>query len=320
MQALQPVHTDNAVVASAAIDYDLILSLFVAELDAKPSTRVQYGKSIKQFFSWVKDTGRNLDFVSRIDIIAFRDSLLNGEYGEAKSTLTTSNYLTAVKMFYKWAAGRIPNVKNVADGVKLPKRANKFNREALTPTQAQKLIAEASTGSLRDNAIINLLTRTGLRTIEVIRANVGDLTFKGGQAILLVQGKGRDSKDSFVILSDKCRAAIQDYLATREDKEPTAPLFTSESKRNNGERLTTRTIRKIAKDSLVNVGLDSRSYSAHSLRHTCAVSMLRNGTSMEMVQKTLRHSNPATTQIYTYHLDEQRRLEQAAEKQLDNLF
>ena len=109
MQALQPVHTDNAVVASAAIDYDLILSLFVAELDAKPSTRVQYGKSIKQFFSWVKDTGRNLDFVSRIDIIAFRDSLLNGEYGEAKSTLTTSNYLTAVKMFYKWAAGRIPN-------------------------------------------------------------------------------------------------------------------------------------------------------------------------------------------------------------------
>ena len=57
--------------------------------------------------------------------------------------------------------------------------------------------------SLRDFAIVNLILRTGLRTIEVVRADVGDITFKGNRRILRVWGKGHDTKDDFVVLTDK---------------------------------------------------------------------------------------------------------------------
>ena len=307
----------NATLVSSTNNFDVICAAFLSELDAKQSSREQYGRALRQYFNWICSTGRSLANITRVDIIAYRDGML--AQGAGKSSLTAASYLTAVKMFYKWAAGR-DYCNDVAAGVKLPKRASKFNREPLTPTQAQQLMEEAATASPRDNAIVNLLTRAGLRTIEVTRANVGDLALKGGQPVLYVQGKGRDSKDSFVILSGKCYAALRAYLATRPTAAAEDPLFTSDSHRNNGGRLTTRTIRQIAKDNLENIGLSNRSYTAHSLRHTCAVSMLRTGATDKEVQSALRHSNPATTQIYTYHLDEQRRLESAVENRLDNLF
>jgi hypothetical protein len=41
---------------------------------------------------------------------------------------------------------------------------------------------------------------------------------------------------------------------------------------------------------------------------------------LETAQFTLRHSNPATTQIYTATLNEERRLQNSGEALLDNLF
>ena len=47
----------------------------------------------------------------------------------------------------------------------------------------------------RDYAIFNLLVRTGLRTIELERADIGDIRAQGAQAVLYVQGKWRAEKD-----------------------------------------------------------------------------------------------------------------------------
>ena len=174
--------------------------------------------------------------------------------------------------------------------------------------------------ALRDYAIITLLLRTGLRTIEVIRANVEDITFKGSQRVLLIQGKGRDEKDNFVLLTDKTYQPIAQYLATRGNINGSEPLFTSTSNNSKGERLTTRSISYIAKEGLKAIGLDERAFTAHSLRHTTAVNILRAGGSLETAQFTLRHSNPATTQIYTATLNEERRLQNSGEALIDTLY
>lgn len=42
-----------------------------------------------------------------------------------------------------------------------------------------------------------------------------DITFKGSQRVLLIQGKGRVDKDDFVILTDKTFEPIRRYLDTR---------------------------------------------------------------------------------------------------------
>ena len=51
--------------------------------------------------------------------------------------------------------------------------------------------------------MINLMLRTGLRTIEVHRADIGDITMRKERRILKVWGKGREEKKQFVILTDE---------------------------------------------------------------------------------------------------------------------
>jgi len=67
----------------------------------------------------------------------------------------------------------------------------------------------------RDYALINLLIRTGLRTIETIRADVGDIRQASGETVLSVQGKGRDEKDELVILTPPSLNPIREYLTAR---------------------------------------------------------------------------------------------------------
>jgi len=302
---------------------DAFIQAFIAQLDCKESSRQLYGRTLKQFFAWVQRTGRAQKPLQRADILAYRDGLINGsatEDGSPRSSLTAASYLTSLKLFYEWLESE-QICPNITAGIRLPKRAKKFEREPLTNTQAHELIEQtAATANTRDTAIINLLLRCGLRTIEVVRADVQDIQQKGGTMVLYVQGKGHTSKDNFVILSDKCRAALTAYLQTRGNLTGTEPLFTCDSNNNKGGRMTTRTISGIAKKHLKGIGLDSRSYTAHSLRHTAACSLLESTGDMQLVQMTLRHANPATTQLYTYHIDERRRLQAAAEMKLDRLF
>lgn len=317
MEALIP--QENAMTASQGGRIAEVIDMFAAQADCKESSRRTYRRNIKTFFAWVEASGRRIDALTRADIIAFKENLI-AEDGADKSTLTAAAYLTAVKLFYKWAEG-VKLYPNIADGVKLPKRYSRFEKEPLTAEQAQRLVSEVSAGeSLRDEAIINLMLRTALRCTEVVSANVGDFKQEAGRNVLYIKGKGRDSKDNLVIISDKCASYLRAYLATRKDASPAAPLFTCNSNRNEGGRLTTRSVSRIAKGHLKAIGLDGRAYTAHSLRHSTACLLLGAGVSMDMVQKTLRHANPATTQAYTYHLDKQRRLAMAVESKLDDII
>jgi integrase/recombinase XerC/integrase/recombinase XerD len=270
---------------------------------------------LKQYFNWIATENLLLEDLTRIEILKYKDSLLSS----GLSSLTVGSYITVVRKFYEFLeANKL--YPNVARGIKNPKRKQQFRKQPLQPLQATKLIEHYLDKSCRDYAIINLLLRTGLRTIEVIRANIGDLVFKGAQRVLLIQGKGRDEKDNFVVITDKTYSSIKSYLATRIGLTDLEPLFISNSNNSKGERLTTRTISYIAKEGLKAIGLNESYFTAHSLRHTTAVNILRAGGSLETAQFTLRHTNPATTQIYTATLNEERRLENSGEALIDSLY
>lgn len=292
-----------------------MLSSFVSSMDVKKTSQRLYKRTLQRFLSWAKDTGYTLPEITRAEVLEYKTFLLES----GMSSLTVGSYITSVRKFYEWTeANRL--YPNVAKGIKTPKRKQSFKKSNLKPEQAKALLEYFTSKSKRDYAIVNLLLRCGMRTIELIRANIEDITFKGEQRVLMVHGKGRDEKDNFVVLTDKAYKPIAEYLETRGRYNSAEPLFTSISNNSKGERLSTRTVSKIAKDGLKAIGLDDRSFTAHSLRHTTAVNILRAGGSLEMVQHTLRHTNPATTQIYTASIDEERRLENSGEALLDQLF
>lgn len=301
-----------------------LVDMFIEAQDVKTSSKALYRRTLQQYLLWVYDEREEstrgkayrMGEINRTHILQYKEELL----AEGKSSLTIGSYITSVRRFYEWLeANKV--YPNVAKGVKSPKRKNQFRKQPLRPAQVVAMLSEeqSEAHSPRDYALVNLLVRTGLRTIEVSRANVEDITYMGGQRVLRIQGKGRDEKDNFVVLTDKAYQPLQKYLEQRQ-ASAAEPLFTSTSNRAQGGRMTTRTISHIAKQAMQDIGLDSRAYTAHSLRHTAAVNILRAGGSLEMVQQTLRHANPATTQIYTATINEERRLAASGECLLDRMY
>ena len=248
----------------------------------------------------------DIDALETSDIVTFKKELMT-----KLSPGTVSTYLKGVKSFYRWAeSDGFPDVASKVKGAKL---SRDFKKDTLTRDQAKRLLKEANGESeqeKRDYAILSLMLRTGLRDIEVARADVGDIKPHSGVMVLFVHGKGRSEKDDFVVLTDALLADINRYLDSRGPLSPTDPLFASTSNRNKGGRLTTRSVSGIVKNALRSIGLDSERYTAHSLRHTSVTYALMAGATLEETQKMARHADISTTMRYAHHVD---RVRSAAE-------
>ena len=294
---------------------DQLTEAFISYQDVRASSKSLYKRTLNQFFSWVERKGYSLRDLTRVEILRYKDDLLTS----GMSPLTVGSYLTAVRRLYEWVeANRLG--PNIAKGIKTPQKKQQFKKQPLSEIQGRGLLSHFQDIGGRDYAIINLILHTGLRTIEVIRGNVEDITHKGEKRVLMVHGKGRDEKDNFVILTPNTYKPIEAYLRSRGRVKTGEPLFTSRSNNNKGGRLTTRAVSRIAKEGLKDIGLNSREFTAHSLRHTTAVNILRAGGTLEDAQNVLRHTNPSTTMIYTATIKEEIRLQRAPEELLDSIY
>lgn len=301
--------------AARRADIQTLMAAFIADQDVKESSRNLYGHTLGQYFKWITDTHRDLNALTRADIIEFKEYLQD----KGLSALTVGSYIVTVRKFYEWSETRML-YPNIAKGIKVPRRKQAFKKQHLSDDKSAELLEHLRETNLRDFAIVNLILRTGLRTIEVIRANVEDITFLQGRRILRVWGKGHTEKDDFVILTDKAYQPIADYLQTRRNVRGGSPLFVSSSHQNFGERLTTRTISGICKEGLRAIGIDGKEFTAHSLRHTTASAILKHGGDMSAVQAVLRHSSLSTSQIYVESIKEELRIQNAPEMMLDAAF
>ena len=299
-----------------------LIGAFLNGLDVKESSRKLYGRTLRQFFAWVELTGRSLSELTRADATEYKSYL---ETTLKLSPLTIGSYIVSLRKFYEWVENE-GLYKNIARGIKSPQRSQAFEKQYLSEEKSRELLGHFEALSLRDYAIVNLMNRTGLRTIEVSRAQVGDICYMGEQRILKIWGKGKTEAEkgkdyNFVVLTDKAYLPIKNYLeGARRGARSGEPLFTSNSNQNHGEKLSTRTISGICKEGLKNIGLDGKEYTAHSLRHTTASLLLGHGQPLLAVQHVLRHQSVNTTQRYTKCKERELRLQNAPETALDFAF
>lgn len=154
---------------------------------------------------------------------------------------------------------------------------------------------------LRDRAILEVLFSTGLRVSELCALNVDDVNLETGE--FAVVGKGR--KVRTVYLSSSAIDWLSRYLSTRKDQFK--PLFLRYSGKKmdqndvDGEslRLTARSVQRLVKKYVRRAGI-AVDATPHTLRHTFATGLLRQGADLRSVQELLGHSNVSTTQIYTH--------------------
>lgn len=266
-------------------------------------------KQLSKFFR-----ANAIDKPAREDLEKWRDRLL----AEKKSASTIQLYLTATKIFFRWLAQE--NIfPNIADHLKSKIKINHdHKKDALTAAQASNLLKGVggnSVKSKRDKAILALMMTAGLRTIEVSRADCGDMIQQFGKSYLLIQGKGHSDKDARILLPVQVETLIRDYLKTRGNVESSQPLFSSCANRSRGARLSAQAVSKMVKANLRAIGLDSPRLTAHSLRHTAATQMILSGVDLPKVQQVLRHVNINTTMIYNNAVE---RLKNQAEQTVAN--
>ena len=257
---------------------------------------------------------------------------------------TAAQYLRTVAAFFSWAAasGIYPNI---AAGVHVPKIRNDMHRkEALAPADvlriersieaeaaAQQAAAaeerkdtagrteRATEQGLRLRALYLLAVCCGLRTVELSRANIRDIETRNGQAFIYIWGKGHSEPDTRKPLAPDVKAALDDYIRSRRDNPGgNSPLFVSTSNRSRAQRLAPTTISTLLKRALQAAGYDSERITAHSLRHTAGTSVMMISGNLYITQQYMRHSNPATTEIYLHNQTEAQETEIA--KKLYELY
>lgn len=305
--------SENSLILQEHDSINILVNNYINSLDITQRSKDNYRKSLKQFFLYAQ-THIN-DKPTRQDIIEYKNYLK-----EIYKPCTTSAYISAVKSFFSFLqAERI--YPNITSGIKGTKIGSGYKKDNLTIDQAKKVleyIKENSTlEGLRNRALITILITTGLRTIEIERANIEDFRQKGVDWVLYIQGKGKEDKNEFVKINADVLIILNKYLETRLDNKPGDPLFTSLSDRNNGGRLTTRSIRRIIKEIFRSVGINSDRITAHSLRHTAVTMALVAGATTQQAQAMARHKNINTTMIYAHNID---RLKDAPEDRIMSLL
>lgn len=302
---------------------DALIDQFLIDSQVMENSKKRYKKSLGIYFRWIEANGFLLPEITLTELLKYKADLESKRLknGSPLSNMTISAYMIAVKAFYNWAEGKRLVTQNPTRGLKSPKRENKFKREPLSEIQAIHLLEYFKKNcSLRDFTIINTLLYCGLRTIELVRLDIGDIVVKDGTRIINVQGKGKTEKDRWVILYDEAYLPIVEYLTTRKDLKSDSPIFCSEGFNNVGGRLIPGTISEIVKAGLRGIGLDNRKFTAHSLRHTAATMAMRMGATQKQVKEFLRHASENTTAGYVETLEEERRIKDSAEGMLRGAF
>ena len=205
-----------------------------------------------------------------------------------------------------------------------------FTKGFLTLTQVKSLIKHVvrrakrknhTISDIRNKAIVWLMLTTGVRCIEVERANKKDIRIideDKGVVMLSVQGKGKKKKSQFVMLEHHTYEAIQEYLSFREDDKPALFLTHPNNSMKRTKRITSPIVSITIKNLLREIGIDQPDITAHSLRHTTAMMSIDElGLNLDKVQQTLRHSDPKVTMIYAKTGS---RISSGVEEHLGDLF
>jgi len=199
--------------------------------------------------------------------------------------------MIAIRSLFKYLS-----VHNLYDNICVDIKGAKYSttpkKQILTQEQAKEIYSSLT--DLREKCLFSILITTGLRGIEVARARIEDIQEYNGEIVLWVQCKKHDEKDEYVKLSPQVIQDIKNYIGNRINGN----IFVSTSPENYGQGLSTTSLRKIIKSIFKRYGLDSDTFSLHSMRRSSATLMYENGADLHSIQQVLHHKSSTTTTRY----------------------
>ena len=175
------------------------LRVDVASGDASLDTIEHYLNEVEYWVAWCAEQGFDPATITTTHIKRYRQALIEANY----NPVTTRWKLMVVRRFYEAARNAGLRLDNPVAGVKGPRiRHATEDFKYLSEEELSKLLSAipdpaAANGwdklrRMRNQLMVGMMALQALRTIEVQRANVEDLTEKGEHLVLLVRGKTKD--------------------------------------------------------------------------------------------------------------------------------
>ena len=281
---------------------DRYLQYLQAEENKSPLTVKNYRQSLDLLLALCPAESPRA--ITKDSVRVFKQGLhgFQARSGRELTVRTKNHHLTILRAFLRYL------IQEEEMDVLSPDCVKRFKEEqrkvkVLFSEELDRLLAapdlETKEGK-RNSAILELFFSTGLRLAELRGLCRKDLNFTTRE----ISVRGKRGKIRIVFLSDRSVEALKRYLACRLDH--LSPLFINYHDRALQEmppgeafRLSANNIYRIVKKNALAAGIVSNP-SPHTLRHSFATDLLRNGADLRAVQEMLGHKDLSTTQIYTH--------------------
>ena len=255
------------------------------------NTEVSYQRDLLQLASYLEAQG--ITDVEKVTKTSLNSYVLYLEK-EGRATTTISRTLASMKAFfhYEFGVGRIR--RDPAELIKAPKIEKKAPT-ILTVEEVNSLLEQPNGDSpkeIRDKAMLELLYATGIRVSELINLKVEDINLAVGFITCRDEHKermipfGKVAKQAMLNYMENGRVSL---LKGQESEW----LFTNCS----GRPMSRQGFWKIIKFYGEKAGIQA-DITPHTLRHSFAAHLLKNGADIHAVQAMMGHSDMATTQMY----------------------
>jgi integrase/recombinase XerD len=273
-------------------------------------SRAYAKRTITDYEYYVLKFVRHIEFksileVTEQDIRSYHYSLIEDE-NKKLGPVSIRQHLGALKAFYKYLQSVGNIYLNPLENYKLPVKPKRLPRNILTPEEILKLLEapnEKTAIGLRDKTIIELMYSTGIRNSELRSIKLSDLDLKGGSLWLI----GKGDKEAVLPIGSYALKYLEAYIKrSRNDllkgkrggprtnnQKAEDLLFVS----SNGYKLNGGNLSSLLNKYATKAGL--KKVNPHSIRHSCATHLLKNGADIRYIQRLLRHASLDTTQIYT---------------------
>ena len=280
-------------------DISGFLAYIATERGLTPKTVEAYRYDLAKFSEFAKTQLGSQWKISDVDqslIRSYMQFLAEKGYGKSNSNIARGRKLATLKAFFKYLIAENRIETNPVSQIRMPKVQNR-EPSYLTEEEYKRLlrtVKEASTQYFRarDIAIITTLLGMGLRLSELVELNIGNVNFDEGTVKVTRKG----NHERILPANNDVIGVIKRYLKAREDTFTLSPLFLS--KRN--QRIDTATVWYLVKKYLKQAQIEKDKLSPHTLRHTFATTLLKQGENILTIKELLSHRNLRTTERYLH--------------------
>jgi len=259
-----------------------------------------YGFSLTYFLDWIKE--KDIEQLKEID------KQIAGQYqtylhtgrktpkGKPLAVGVQYKELSGVKSFFAYLVSIDKMEVNPFDYITFPKLPKRLPRNIPSPIRMKRLLEKVDTSNavgIRNKAIMEFFYATGVRKSELLRLTIYDIDLDNREAFIV---SAKRERERIVPLTKTVCLWLDKYLNESRPMMPKAHETTSLFLSSKGGPLKESSI------SYAMRGLKKHGISCHTIRHTTATHLLKNGADIRHIQALLGHASLNSTQIYT-HLD-----------------